>query len=257
MESRDYIPAVTLFRMPRWWNKVRGFMGKRTRKWKKAIIRRFASSAPTAVPKPLSMAARVFAVDSRRFSIEKRKGWRYQEAHIQPTQGHRKFTPSVSPLPHLVLRDVQGVPRFTLSYRVRDEEIQIDEIQRCHTAKWVSPAEHPDDHARRETLSSKTFQSRLGGVYPPEFLLVHFLSMHRDEILSGKKLTWKWGVYGDFFPSHNMPNQLYPALAKHYFKRTHAIRHNATLDYISTWELDLGKLRTREALGLSPSKKKK
>lgn len=230
-------------------------MGKRTRRVKKALVR-WRSPPKTQTPVRVSIAMRAFQTPASHYRIEKTDKWHYKELYPQPVHGYRHFSPSVSPLPHLVLRDPRGVARFTLSYRLRDGEIQLEEIQRCRTMEWLSADEHPSSYARRETLASKEFQSQLNGVHPTEFLLIQFLHRHRAEILSGKKMTWRWSVYDDYFPTNNIANQLYPMLAKHYFKRVPGSRGKVGESYIARWELDMDKLRTREALGLPAQKKK-
>lgn len=242
--------------MPRWWNRLRGIVGKRTRRLKK-VIARWRSPPKAQPPARVSIAARAFQTPASHYLIEKTDKWHYMELHPQPVNGRRHFSPSVSPLPHLVLRDAHGVARFTLSYRLRDGEIQLEEIQRCRTMEWLSMHETPSSHAMRETRASKEFQSQLNGVHPTEFLLIQFLYRHRAEILAGKKMAWRWSVYDDYFPANNIANQLYPMLAKHYFKRVPGSRGKAEESYIARWELDLNKLRTREALGLPPVPKKK
>lgn len=229
-------------------------MGKKTRRLRKAVARRKATKKEMKPIVHRSAAAKALSANAENFSLEQRRGWSYRELHppLDGTQHH--FTPSVSPLPHLILRDSTGTPRFTLSYVLSDKEIRLVEIQRCRTTPWAVH-ERLQEHDLRETLASKKFQAQLNGVHPSEFLLIHFLRAHRNEILAGKKMEWKWTVYSGRLPSNNIANTLYPALAKHYFRKVGS--HSRVEDVsVSGWELDLSRLRTREALGLPALKKK-
>lgn len=121
-------------------------------------------------------------------------GWRYDDRYPE-NKVTNPIKPADSFAPHLVLRDQNGTPRFTMrwmdEFPSRNGKTTILSIQRERTKSAYRKSEiDPSKYEwfpEIETRLSKEFQARLG-MYPPEFLLSQFIFEHRSEIRAGKKV---------------------------------------------------------------------
>ncbi len=112
-------------------------------------------------------------VDPKHYGFSTAPEWRY-------------FDGFVSKNPHLVLKDHNGKPRFTLQYSEAEGIIRVESIQREQTISGLPP-EVAHMAGQLETIQSEEFERKLG-MHPAEFLLSEFLHQNAAKIRQGTQV---------------------------------------------------------------------
>ena len=174
------------------------------------------------------------------FRVELKEKWVYKDRRPLLLVQNR-LPPATKEIPHLVLRDAKGVPRFVLGYVSHGKDLTIRSVQRVRTEYDFKLGRHGFTkmptlfswNAEKETYASKQFQESLGK-HPAEFLLSQFILQNREAVLKGAKIRLvpdagsqqTWGQY--------------MALVDRFFVR----------DPGKGFQLSMKKKRVRELLGL-------
>ncbi|MEK6958967.1 MAG: hypothetical protein AABW59_02890 [archaeon] len=127
-----------------------------------------------------------------KFSLKSKPFWNYKDRRPLVFNAIEPFKQNI---PHLILCDAKGVPRFTLGYTIHGNDMVIGSIQRTRTKYKFSPDFHTGElrpslfkwDPAKETHSSKLFQDKLGK-HPAEFLLSQFILQNKEAILAGGKV---------------------------------------------------------------------
>ena len=181
---------------------------------------------------------KVLAHVKGKFSLQSRPHWNYADKRPMV---HNRIIPLMHEIPHMVLCDAKGVPRFTLGYVSHGKDMTIRSIQRTRTKYRFKPEFHTGEmrptlfewDPAEETHASRQFQEKLGK-HPAEFLLSQFILQNKEAILKGAKVS--------LIPSagNGRTWAQYMALVDRFFVR----------DPGKGFALSLKKKRVRELLGL-------
>ncbi len=184
-------------------------------------------------------------VNPKNFSFEKRRGWTYKDRNFPKVIN--AMTPFISRIPHFVLKDKKGTPRFVLGYHAFGSLFLIRSIQRERT-QYSKTRKGIKWNAKKETKESRKFAEKLG-MHPSEFLFSEFLFRNANQIQENIRKTGKSDVF--LMAEHEINiteiHKLYAPLIDRFFYRKPSF---VVSKNVRGFELSLNKKRVREILGL-------
>ncbi len=186
-------------------------------------------------------------IDSSAYSFAEHESWVYSD-NVEGKIRNR-LAPHFSKKNHLVLRDSNGRPRFTLQFSPDVKSVIVYSVQRERT-QYTKSGEVFSWVPELEKKASAEFKSRLG-MHPAEFLLSEFIYRNRNSIRQMIS-EGRNSVYFDSFQVSRSP-ELYKPLIERFFEPEQV--------YVKTvskpgfyFRLNLSKKRVQELLGIKLEK---
>lgn len=181
------------------------------------------------------------------YSIEETNRWTYRDHAPGPGVVANLLPPESSYAPHFVLRDKNGMARYTLRYEQYENRLIVNAIQGVRQ-QYVPSAEHHSVtritsawrySEEREKVATNEFKKELGGVFPGEFLFAWFLWQQREKIKNGVKVQLA-------ITRKNMA--AYGPIIDRYFSKPEEYKDKGKVFFF--FDLNLNKKRVRDVLAL-------